>query len=394
MTLPAQRRAVWALALGQMLGYACIYYIFAALVLDWHQALGWDKAVLAGGPTIAIVLSALLAPVFGRLVDRGQGVALLGGGAALGALALIGLSQVRSVPAYLVVWAVIGLAQGASLYEVCFAYLIRRMGAQAKAAIIRVTLVAGLASTLAFPAAALLVGPWGWQGAVWVAAAVMAGLVVPLNLWGARTIRATTPAAAAPSRAEDRAALRRALRLPAFWLLALAFAASALNHWMVVNLALPVFVAQGATQGMAVLAASLIGPAQVAGRLLLMGVEARFTSRQVAMATIGASLLASGLLWGAGVAVPLILGYAVLQGAAVGVVTILRPVMIAEVLGQAGYGAIAGVIYIPLLLAGAAAPVVGALVLSGAGVGALVGLSLALLVLMGLALLALPRAVP
>lgn len=391
MILSAQRRAVWALALGQMLGYACIYYVFAALVLAWHQDLGWDKAVLASGPTIAIVLSAVLAPVFGRLVDRGQGVRLLWGGAALGALALVLLARINTIPAYLAVWAVIGLAQGASLYEVCFAYLIRRLGPDARSAIIKVTLVAGLASTLAFPAAAVLVGAWGWRGAVGVAAAVMAVLVVPLNLWGARTIRATTIAATLPSPTDDRAALHRALRLPTFWLLALAFALSALNHWMVVNLALPVFQAQGASQGMAVLAASMIGPAQVAGRLVLMGAHARVSSRRVAGLTIAASLVASALLWAAGIAVPLILAYAVLQGAAVGVVTILRPVMIAELLGQAGYGAIAGVIYIPSLLAGAAAPVVGALVLSWAGVGALMGFSVVLLVLMGLVVVALPR---
>ena len=74
----ARGRAVWMLAAGQTLGYACLYYIFAALILSWQADLGWDKAALALGPTIAIVLSAGLAPVFGRLVDRGYGPEMLG----------------------------------------------------------------------------------------------------------------------------------------------------------------------------------------------------------------------------------------------------------------------------------------------------------------------------
>lgn len=68
-----EARAVWFLAAGQMLGYACFYYIFAALVVAWHESLGWDKALLALGPTLAILIAAGLAPFVGRAVDRAGG---------------------------------------------------------------------------------------------------------------------------------------------------------------------------------------------------------------------------------------------------------------------------------------------------------------------------------
>ena len=66
----ARGRGVWALALGQTLAYAALFYIFAALVRPWQQALGWDKAAMAAGPTLALLIAAGLAPFAGRLVDR------------------------------------------------------------------------------------------------------------------------------------------------------------------------------------------------------------------------------------------------------------------------------------------------------------------------------------
>ena len=382
------------LAAGQTLGYACLYYIFAALILSWQADLGWDTAALALGPTLAIVISAVLAPVFGRWVDRGFGPEMLAGGAALGALALIWLSQVRTQPAYLAGWAVIGVAQAACLYEVCFAFLIRRLGPAARAAIIRVTLVAGFASTLAFPAGAMLAEIWDWRGAVLVAALVTGGVVLPLNWLAAREIRKLGVPPQPVNREDDKAGLRRALHRGAFWLLGGAFALVSLNHWMIVNFLVPVFIEQGASPARAVLAASLVGPSQVAGRLILMRYETRIGTGSATVITIAVSVLATGALWLSGVVPQMIFAFALLQGAALGVLTILRPVMIAEVLGQAGYGAIAGVIQIPALLAGALAPVLGALILSGPGLNGLLVLSLCLLGLALVAVTALTRLMP
>jgi MFS family permease len=374
----ARGKAVWALAVGQMLGYACLFYIFSALIVAWQDDLGWEKTRLAAGPTLAIIVSAICAPFLGRLVDRGWADALLSGGALLGAVALVWISQVTTQAGWLAGWVVIGIAQAACLYEVCFSFLIRRLGPDARTAIIRVTLVAGFASTLAFPAGAALAEMLGWRAAVWVAAAVAALVIAPLNYWGARSIQNKGPAFAPTTAEADRAGLRLALVNPGFWLLAVAFALLSLNHWMIVNFLVPVFMGLGMAHGAAVLAASLVGPAQVAGRLVLMRYENRIGTGAATMLTIGVSLVATLCLWAAGLGTGLIFAYAILQGAAMGIVTILRPVMISEVLGQAGYGAIAGVIQIPSLLAGALAPILGAAILAGPGSPALLGLSVVL----------------
>jgi MFS family permease len=374
--LAARGPAVWMLAVGQTLSYACLYYIFAALILSWEADLHWPRSLLATGPFIAIVISASLAPFAGRIVDIGRGPEVMVAGALLGAGALALLAVSWSPASYLASWALIGLAQSVTLYETCFAFLIRRLGPHARAAIVRVTLVAGFASTIAFPAGAGLSAWIGWRGAVWVAAAIMALVLVPLFAVAGRMLRRVE---GEPDRREaDRGALSRALKAPVFWLLAAVFALVSLNHWMLISYAVPIFVEQGASEALAVLAASTVGPAQVAGRLVLMRVEARIGTAMATRITFAGMLLGTGALWLAGLEPWLIFAFTAIQGAAIGVMTILRPVLIAEVLGPAGYGAIAGTIQIPAMLAGASAPVIGAFVLDHAHVPGLITLSVLL----------------
>ena len=103
---------IWLLAIGQTAGYGTLYYFFAALLPSLETGFGWSKTLLSLGPTLSIVISALSAPLAGRLIDRGYGGGLLIWGAALGACALAALSLVEGLGTYLVVWAVLGLAWG------------------------------------------------------------------------------------------------------------------------------------------------------------------------------------------------------------------------------------------------------------------------------------------
>ena len=364
-----ERLAVWALAFGQALGYACFFYTFAALILYWQRDFGWSYGVLATGPALAVVVSAVLSPAVGRGLDRGAAVALLTVGPILGAVSLAVLALSVTPFGYLLGWAGLGVAQAVCLYDVCFALLIRRHGSKARPSITNVTLVAGLASTLAFPAAAALTGAIGWRGAIWVAAAVSLALTLPLNFYGARSIaRGAVSAGAVVHRAA--APWRQIVANPQFLRLAALFALLNLNHWMLINLLRPILDEMGISPGIAIAAASTVGPAQVAGRIALMAGGTRLGARMATVITVSAAVFAPVLLILAGAAHGLAFGFAVLQGAAMGIMTILRPVLVAETLGEEGYGATVGLMAIPGLAATAVAPVIGA-TLIWAGGGAL-----------------------
>lgn len=367
------------LAVGQTLGYACFFYIFAALILHWHADLGWSKAVLAAGPTLAMLIAAGLAPLLGRASDLGHGPRLLTGGALVGAASLALLAVAQTPAQYLAAWAGLGVAQGCSLYEICFALMIRRFGDHARGAITRVTLVAGLASTLAFPAAAALAGAFGWRAAVWVAVGVVLFVMVPLHYFGTREVgrAAGDLPPAPPARGQAVAALRNR----AFWLLALVFCLVNLNHWMVVSFLLPILSAKGAGAGLAVFAASCIGPSQVLGRLALMRWETRIGARATTRVTMAGLVVGALCLIGAGLGPPVVLAFAAVQGAAMGVMTILRPVLVAAMMGRSGYGAVAGLLSIPAQLATAAAPMLGAVLFDAGGPVLLTGAALALAVM-------------
>ncbi|MGB0389805.1 MAG: MFS transporter, partial [Ardenticatenaceae bacterium] len=91
------RRVVWPLAIAETLVWAAVYYSFPALLLEWERDLGWSKSELSGAFTLALVVSALLAPVVGRIIDRGYGIQIFTGSAVLGALFLGLLSRVTAL---------------------------------------------------------------------------------------------------------------------------------------------------------------------------------------------------------------------------------------------------------------------------------------------------------
>jgi MFS family permease len=371
--------AVWLLALGQTLIYAGCYYSFPALLPDLVAATGWTKAELALGPTLAFLIMAGLTPFTGRLVDRGLGGELLIWLPGLCALGVAGLGLAGSLTAWLALWVLIGIAQAGSLYETCFAFLTRRLGDGARAAITRVTLVAGFAGTLAFPLGHWLGGALGGQGAL-IAFAGLILLVMPLNALAVRQLRRRERAGGLSLPPSPPGVLQAALRKPAFWIIAIGFLAVYLNHGILITYALILFADRGAAPALAALAAACIGPAQVAGRLALLAAGARVSTAQATMASLGGTVVAGVLLWLAGAAPWLIFAFALAQGAGIGLTSILRPVLIAEILGRQGFGAISGAAAVAPILASAAAPSVGAALLGLGGPGLVYAVCLGLAV--------------
>lgn len=374
---PGDALSVWLLAVGQTLTYAGLYYGFAALLPALEADYGWTKGQLAAGPSLAFLVTAVLTPFTGRLVDRGRAGEMLTLLPVLGAAAVSGMAMVTTQAGWLALWALVGVAQAGAMYETCFAFLTRRLGTGARAAITRVTLVAGFASTLAFPLGAALGAAYGGRGGLLGFALLVVLGVVPVNLWAVQRLRRRALAGQTRAPAEP-GALQAALRRPAFWGLALVWGVIWLNHTILITFALELFADRGADMATAVLAASCIGPAQVAGRFLLMLNEARIGNARATLIALTSILIASLCLIAAGVALPLIFAFALCQGAGAGLLSILKPVLTADLLGRRGFGAISGALAVSPILATAAGPSVGAALLGWGGAGAVLVASLAI----------------
>lgn len=355
------RRIVWPLAIAETIVWAALYYSFPALLLEWEKDLGWSKTELTGAFTISLLVSAAASPIAGRIIDRGYGRYLLFGSAVLGAILLVLLSRVTQLWQFYAVWFVIGLAMAGCLYDACFAILTRTMGDAAKRSITLVTLVAGLAGTVSFPSANALAAIIDWRGALVVFAAVVVAVAAPI-FWvacGKADDNHRTEVQPVGRKSET---MQRLMGSPLFWCLAICFIALALNHGMLINHMLPLLNERGVHPETAILAASMIGPMQVMGRLAMMAAERHVSTSGLFIVCTLALATASISIYGA-IAVPaLLVSFVVFQGAGNGFVSILRPVIVAEYLGRKDFGMIAGVLAGAYLIGFALAPILGSLI--------------------------------
>lgn len=355
------RRIVWPMAVGQTIVWAAMYYSFPALLLEWEKDLGWSKTELTGAFTISLLVSATAAPFAGRIIDHGHGRYLLVGSTLFGATCLLLLAQVTQLWQFYAVWFFLGLAMAGCLYDACFAVLTRAMGSAAKRAITLVTLVAGFAGTVSFPSANALAAAINWRGALVVFAIAMVAVAAPL-FWSSCGRADDNPHESLLPVGRKSEAMVRLIRSPLFWCLSVCFVAMAFNHGVLINHLLPLLDERGVQQETAVLAASMIGPMQVTGRLAMMAAERHVSTSLLFVTCTLAAATASVSLYGS-MAVPyLLVGFVLFQGAGHGVVSILRPVIIAEYLGRQDFGLVAGVLAAIFLVGWAFAPIVGSVI--------------------------------
>jgi len=372
-------RAVLCLAFGETIVWAGFYYLFPALLLRWEADAGWPKIWLTAAFAAAIIVSALVSPLAGRMIDRGHGTLVMAGSALVGAALLALLPLATSLPAFALLWLGIGAAMGGCLYEPCFMVVTLSLGPSARSAITRITLVAGFAGTLSFPLSHWMSEIAGWQGAVWLFAGLIAVVGAPLLLLGAHALAEVDDMATGTSRGAETAAPIRQnhgskhavatckspvatlLARPVFWYLAAGFSLLGFNHGVVLNHLLPILADRGIGLDLAVLAAAMIGPMQVAGRLALMLGDGRLSNAVVATLSFVFVIAATLCLIAAEFAPLLVVAFVVLQGSGYGVLSIMRPVVTREILGQAHFGAISGAMAVPYLCAYALSPFIGSL---------------------------------
>lgn len=360
---------VLRLGTAQTLAWASTYYLPALLAAPMAQGLGVPVSHVWGAVTAAMLLSAALGPWAGRAIDRWGGRPVLTASSVLAALGLAVMSQAQGTAGLVVGWLLLGIVMGCGLYEAAFAALVRLKGHDARAAITGITLLAGFASTVGWPLSGWMETSFGWRGAClgWAALHLLLGL--PLNASLPRAGPPPEPTRAAAPSGLDASAPQDAPHPWTAWVLAYVFAVT----WFVSTAMaahLPaLLMAGGATLAGAIAIGALVGPAQVAGRLLEFGLLRRlhpvFAARA---ASLGHPLgVACWMLMGP-VAGPL---FAILHGAGNGIMTITKGTLPLVYFGPVGYGRRQGLIMLPSRLAQAFAPLVFGACLARWGEGAL-----------------------
>jgi MFS family permease len=364
---PPHRSFAWvvaALAAGQLLCWAALYYAFSSFVLPMRDDLRWSEPLLMGAFSVGLAMWGVASYGVGAAIDRGHGLAVLTGGAALAALGLLGWAAVREPWMLYAVWAVLGVAMAMTLYDPAFIVLTKRYPLRYREGITALTLVGGFASTLSFPAVAWLLPQLGWRGTLVAMAGTMLVVVVPLHAWALRGREPDVAMSRDDGQAD--ATLGDALRHRTFWLLALAFTLYAFGAAALWAHVMPALASKGLSQREALAVVVWFGPAQVAGRLVFAWLGRRWTLRALGLVVLAGASLAF-LVFALANAVWTLWLFAALFGAANGLITIVRGGVVPETFGRAHVGRIGGAMSAIGLLARAAAPVAAALLLLALG---------------------------
>jgi hypothetical protein len=230
---------------------------------------------------------------------------------------------------------------------------------------------------------------FGWRGACLAWAAIHLLMALPLNLLlppvsVARSGSAGAPAVSVPASVATPVAISTAPSTS--WLLAFVFGVTwFISTAMAAHLP-QLLQANGVGLASAIAFASLVGPAQVAGRLLEYGLLRNVSP--LVSARIASTAHAAGALIFLAMGVPAGVVFAVLHGAGNGVMTIANGTLPLLFFGPGGYGARQGKLMMPARFAQALAPFLFGLAIERFGASAL-WFSIGLGVMAFLALLAL-----
>lgn len=349
-------QTIGILAVTQIISWGSLYYAFSILAPAIRSELRLSPTVLYGAFSGSILMAGLAAAPVGMTIDRIGGRWVMASGSLVCGVGLVWLSCSSSAVSYVGAWLLLGVGMALALYEAAFATITRRSGSAARQAISTLTLFAGFASTIFWPLTAHLHDVLDWRQIYLSFAALQLLVCLPLHvLLGRDDVARSTDG---KGHAVRDSTLVQAMRQPAFWLLAGAFAANAfIFSAMSVHL-IPLIEDLGHASRLAVLLAALIGPTQVAGRLLERSGGQKLSPQRIGILTFAGLPAALLVLTMFGSKVWAISLFCVLYGFTNGVLTILRGTLPQALFGSHHYGAISGAMAGPALLAKAAGPVV------------------------------------
>jgi len=344
-------RRTCALGVAQIVSWGTLFYTIAVLGAAMRADTGVGELWLFGSFTAGLFVSGIVSPYLGREIDARGGRRVLAAGSFAGALACATLAAAQGPATVLAGWLLAGVAMAGCLYDPAFATLHRMAGAAYRRAVTALTLFGGFASTVFWPLSQYLLDTVGWRATFAAYAGLNLLLCLPIHLASVPKARSTAaPAAvAAPAHATARGGavfvwLASALALAAF--IASAVAAHLIE----------LLTATGLTARDAVLIGSLIGPMQVAGRIMEFAFNRRVRAIAVgffAFALMAAALVVLTQVRGVWIVA---LAFAIAYGWANGIMTIVRGTVPAELFGHRDYGALLGRLALPQFVLRAVAP--------------------------------------
>ena len=353
--------AVW-LSWAQLITWGSVFYTFSLLMGPVERELGLSRAEASLAFSLALLADGLMAYPIGRWIDQGHERRVMAWGSAWVGACLIAHSFIDSLSGFYLVWTCLGLGMSATLYAPVFAVVTRRFPNDFRRAIIIMTFLGGLASTVFIPLSFWLIQTMGWRHALWVLALFQWLICLPLHAWFLRGAKKASSSSVSNTSQENNSseqtkpAIGVHLKRAPFWLLAgfmfmTAIVSSALPAHMVSLLE----EAQMSPAWVIAIPAS-IGVIQVLGRLLLFLFEKHLDVHAAnkwipCLVPVGLVFLVTGTLapWAA-------MLFVAFYGLGNGLNTIVKGTAMAQYVSREHVGQLNGLLGLPLAMGRAVAP--------------------------------------
>ncbi|PYB78192.1 MFS transporter [Pseudomonas sp. LB-090624] len=348
---------ILCLGLLQIMVWGGSFFILAVMGEPILRETGWDGHWVYGALSLGLMVSALLAPLASRLVVRyGGRLQMAASGVVVGGGLLI-VANAHSLQVFLLAWVVIGAGMAIGLYEALFATLGALYAERAGRAITGITLISGFATTITWPLVAFAIEQFGWRVTCNAYALMLIVVVAPLYLWvlpaGSHGSK-SKPALAATDVSVD-----RRLYLLLMWI----FAIGAIIMTAVSVQLVAVLQGLGHSLTTAIALSALLGPSQVASRVLQIVARKR---HPIWTALVSSVLVAVGVALVALAPGATALGL-LLYGCGNGLRAIVRGLLPLALMPPAQYVALMGKMSRPSLIGQAVTPLVGGYLLQHFG---------------------------
>lgn len=250
-----------------------------------------------------------------------------------------------------------------TLYEAAFSALRQYTQSDFRRSIGIVTVVGGFASTVFWPLTHMLASDFGWRATLVVFAGLHLLVCVPIHFQLAPHCRKEKRT---PKELKSGLGPYQPVT-PAMWF-AVSLGLSAIVTSVISAQAAAMLTGLNVPIWQAMVALSLIGPMQVAGRVVELAASRRISVSATGQVALTCLALSMAFLLFAGMQPGWVFGFAILYGAANGVMTVVRGAIPSELLGHLNYAGMLGVISVPALVARAVGPLAGADTLARWGV--------------------------
>jgi predicted MFS family arabinose efflux permease len=345
----------------QIFAWGGSFYLITILSGPIAEDTGWPLPWIIASLSAGLLMSGVVSPRVGVAINKRGGRFVLALSCPLIALGLIVQGLAPILPVFILGWLIMGLGMGAGLYDAAFSTIGQIYRSRARSSITALTLWGGFASTVSWPLTAWLEGQVGWRGTLFVYAAIQLLVCLPLVLkLVPRPARLAETIVDVPSNTGSVAILTPVERRQ-YLLLSLSFVLAGTTFSILTIHLLALLQSLDVSLDKAVLLGTLIGPAQVLGRIIEMANRGRHhplwtLTAAIGLIATGVVLLATGLS-SIGVAI-------MLYGAGNGIFSIARGTVPLALFGADRYAVVMGKLARPPLWAQAIAPVLAASVIT------------------------------